>query len=96
MTRVLSTVRITPAADGPCTFPAANRRAPLPDGRWSGAGATAGAFIAAYRIRTRPRTGYDGLLLETAVGQVPVDLIRQWLRGPDVLVAAGLVLALVL
>lgn len=56
----------------------------------------AGACVAVYRLRTRPATAYDGLVLETAVGQVPVDLIRQWMRGPDGLVAAGLLLALIL
>lgn len=56
----------------------------------------AGACIATYRMRTRLRTGYDGLILETAVGQVPVDLVRQWLRGPDYLIATGLLLALIL
>ncbi|WP_407445977.1 DUF6297 family protein [Rhodococcus sp. (in: high G+C Gram-positive bacteria)] len=56
----------------------------------------AGACVAVYRLRTRPATEYDGLVLETAVGQVPLDLIRQWMRGPDSLVAAGLLLALIL
>ncbi len=56
----------------------------------------AAGCTAAYRMRTRPRTEYDGLVLETAVGQVPVDLIRQWLRGPDLLIAAGVLLAVML
>lgn len=54
-----------------------------------------GGCVAAYRSRTHPHTDYDGLILETAVGQIPVDLIRQRMRGPDVLVAAALLLVLV-
>ncbi|MFD6856601.1 DUF6297 family protein [Rhodococcus sp. NPDC060090] len=54
-----------------------------------------GGCVAAYRARTHPHTDYDGLILETAVGQIPVDLIRQRMRGPDVVVAAALLLVLV-
>lgn len=53
-----------------------------------------GGCAAAYRVRTRPSISYDGLILETAVGQIPVDLLRQWLRGPDVLLAAAWLAAL--
>lgn len=48
-----------------------------------------GGCAAAYRLRTRPPIGYDGLNLVTAVGQLPVDLLRQWCRGPDLLVASA-------
>lgn len=44
-----------------------------------------GACAAAYRVRTHPYTDYDGLILDTAVGQIPVDLIRQRMRGPTYL-----------
>lgn len=53
-----------------------------------------GGCAAAYRVRTRPAISYDGLILETAVGQIPVDLLRQWLRGPDVLLVAAWLAAL--
>jgi hypothetical protein len=54
-----------------------------------------GACAAAYRVRTHPYTDYDGLVLDTAVGQIPVDLIRQRMRGPDVLAVTALLLLLV-
>ncbi|NLU63707.1 ABC transporter permease [Rhodococcus sp. HNM0563] len=54
----------------------------------------AGGCGAAYRVRTRPSIRYDGLILETAVGQIPVDLVRQWLRGPEVLLVAAWLTAL--
>ncbi|TCN48186.1 hypothetical protein EV641_118110 [Rhodococcus sp. SMB37] len=54
-----------------------------------------GACAAAYRVRTHPYTDYDGLILDTAVGQIPVDLIRQRMRGPDVLAVTALLLLLV-
>ncbi|MFC7449675.1 DUF6297 family protein [Rhodococcus daqingensis] len=52
-----------------------------------------GSCCAAYRLRTRPRTTYDGLILVTGVGQLPIDLIRQKLRGPDILIATAILLA---
>lgn len=52
----------------------------------------AGSLFAAYRLRTRPSTSYDGLILETGYGQLPIDLIRQLLRGPDVLIATTIAL----
>lgn len=52
-----------------------------------------GGCAAAYRMRTRPPIGYDGLILETAVGQIPVDLLRQWARGPDLLVVCAWLVA---
>jgi hypothetical protein len=54
-----------------------------------------GGCVAVYRTRTHPHTDYDGLILETAVGQIPVDPIRQRMRGPDVLAVAALLLVLV-
>jgi len=54
-----------------------------------------GVCVATYRLRTRPRPTYDGLILETGFGQVPLDLIRQWLRGPDVLLVTALLVVLV-
>ncbi|WP_164874063.1 DUF6297 family protein [Rhodococcus spongiicola] len=57
--------------------------------------AAGGACLAAYRLRTRLPTAYDGLILETGVGQLPVDLIRQKLRGPDMLIASAMLLAIV-
>ncbi|QTJ64324.1 hypothetical protein HYG77_00985 [Rhodococcus sp. ZPP] len=47
---------------------------------------SAGA-AAAYWLRTRPARWNDGLILETGYGHVPVDLLRQLLRGPDILLA---------
>lgn len=47
------------------------------------------ALAAVYRMRSRPPLDYGGLLLETAVGQLPVDLLRQLLTGPVIMVAAG-------
>lgn len=51
-----------------------------------------GAVTAMYRIRTRAPLTYDGLILETGFGQVPVDLIRQKIRGTDVIVVAAALL----
>ncbi|NNH68960.1 ABC transporter permease [Nocardia uniformis] len=51
-----------------------------------------GAVSAAYRLRTRPSLSYDGLLLETGYGHVPIDLIRQLMRGPDALLVAAVAL----
>lgn len=54
--------------------------------------ASAGALLAAYRLRTRPSTAYDGLVLETGFGQIPLDMFRQLLRGPDVLLVTAVLL----
>jgi hypothetical protein len=51
-----------------------------------------GACGAAYRLRTRPPTAYDGYILERGIGHLPIDLIRQKLRGPDVLIATAVLL----
>ncbi|WP_280507712.1 DUF6297 family protein [Nocardia flavorosea] len=52
----------------------------------------AGAALAAYRIRTRPSRSYDGLLLITNTGPLPIDLIRQLIRGLPILSVAGALL----
>ncbi|MFD4405414.1 DUF6297 family protein [Nocardia sp. NPDC058499] len=53
---------------------------------------TAAAALAAYRIRTRSALSYEGLLLITTTGPLPVDLIRQLLRGLPILAVAGVLL----
>lgn len=45
------------------------------------------ALAALYRSASRPPLEYGGLVLETPMGQVPVDMLRQLLRGPLVVVA---------
>lgn len=52
-----------------------------------------GAVTAMYRSRTRAPLTYDGLVLETGFGPVPVDLIRQKIRGTDAVVLAAALLA---
>lgn len=51
--------------------------------------APVGALAAVYRARRRPPTQLGGLVLETGLGQVPLDLLRQLLTGPAALAAAG-------
>lgn len=46
------------------------------------------ALLALYRSTSRPPLDYGGLILETPVGQIPVDILRQLLRGPLVVAAA--------
>ncbi|MFI1460916.1 DUF6297 family protein [Nocardia carnea] len=53
---------------------------------------TAAAALAAYRIRTRSALSYEGLLLITTTGPLPVDLIRQLIRGLPILAVAGVLL----
>ncbi|WP_405092238.1 DUF6297 family protein [Micromonospora sp. NBC_01392] len=43
-----------------------------------------GTVAAAYRAATRPPMKYGGVAVDTPVGMIPVDLIRQVVRGPDV------------
>jgi hypothetical protein len=43
---------------------------------------------AAYRAATRPPMAYGGAAVDTPFGLIPVDLIRQVIRGPDVLAVA--------
>ncbi|OZD08473.1 hypothetical protein CH275_04790 [Rhodococcus sp. 06-235-1A] len=45
------------------------------------------ALAALYRSASRPPLEYGGLILETPMGQVPVDMLRQMLRGPLVVFA---------
>lgn len=52
------------------------------------------ACIAVYRSRTSPPIVYDGLAVITPFGSVPIDLIRQQLRGPGTLVPGAIVLLL--
>ncbi|CAM2771951.1 DUF6297 domain-containing protein [Prescottella defluvii] len=54
-----------------------------------------GACGAAYRLRTRMPTAYDGLVLEIGIGHLPIDVIRQKLRGPDWLILTAVLLAAV-
>lgn len=46
------------------------------------------ALLALYRSTSRPPLDYGGLILETPVGQIPVDILRQLFRGPLVVAAA--------
>jgi hypothetical protein len=48
-----------------------------------------GILAAGYRAATRPPTSYGGAAVDTPFGLIPFDLIKQLVRGPDVL---GLVL----
>jgi hypothetical protein len=45
----------------------------------------AGVVAAAYRSATRRPIRYDGALIETPLGMIPIDLILQLARGPDLL-----------
>jgi hypothetical protein len=45
----------------------------------------AGVVGAVYRAATRPPMAYGGAVVETPFGLIPVDLLRQLTRGPDVL-----------
>lgn len=44
-----------------------------------------GVVAAVYRSATRPPMVYGGAVAETPFGTIPVDLIRQVVRGPDLL-----------
>jgi hypothetical protein len=44
----------------------------------------AGVVGAVYRAATRPPMAYGGAVVETPFGLIPVDLLRQLTRGPDV------------
>jgi len=45
----------------------------------------AGIVAAAYRGATRPAMSYDGMTVDTPFGMIPVGLIIQLVRGPDLL-----------
>ena len=56
---------------------------------------SAGVLAAVYRTATRKPILYDGGLAHTPMGPIPVTLLRQVLRGPDLvalLVLVGLFL----
>ncbi|MGB6182972.1 MAG: DUF6297 family protein [Rhodococcus sp. (in: high G+C Gram-positive bacteria)] len=53
------------------------------------------ATIGAYRARTAPPLSYDGLAVVTMFGAVPVDLIRQMLRGPGTLLVGVIALLVI-
>ena len=55
----------------------------------------AGVVAAAYRAGTRPPMHYGGAVVDSPFGMIPVDLVRQVLRGPD-LVAVLVVIQLTL
>ncbi|MDZ7932288.1 MAG: DUF6297 family protein [Rhodococcus sp. (in: high G+C Gram-positive bacteria)] len=49
------------------------------------------ALVALYRSASRPPLEYGGLILETPMGQVPVDMLRQLFRGSLVVFACAVV-----
>jgi hypothetical protein len=55
----------------------------------------AGIVVAAYRVASRPPMSYAGFAVDTPMGLLPVDLIRQVARGPDVLVVLIIIRSLV-
>lgn len=54
-----------------------------------------GVIAAVYRAATRPPMGYGGFTIETPFGLIPVNLIRQIIRGPDILAVLIIVQSLV-
>jgi hypothetical protein len=50
-------------------------------------GALAGGLRAVYRTASRPPMRYGGAGLDTPFGLIPVDLLAQVMRGPDVVAA---------
>jgi hypothetical protein len=46
-----------------------------------------GVIFAAYRTATRKPMRYGGPVADTPFGMIPVDLIRQVLRGPEIVAA---------
>jgi hypothetical protein len=59
---------------------------------WSGLVVGLTALIASARSRTAPPRVYDGLAIVTMFGTVPVDMIRQLLRGPGLLLVGAVLL----
>jgi hypothetical protein len=51
----------------------------------------AGVLAAVYRAAGRRPISYSGMAVDTPLGMLPLDLIMQLLRGPDVLAAVVLV-----
>jgi hypothetical protein len=54
----------------------------------------AGIVAAAYRAATRPPMSYGGAVVESPLGLIPVDLVVQLARGPDLLGAVIVLRAL--
>jgi hypothetical protein len=73
--------------------------ATVPAGAVSSAGLqvvlVAGVVAAVYRAGTRPPMAYGGATIDTPFGLIPVDLLRQIVRGPDVLAVLILIQSLV-
>lgn len=61
---------------------------------WSGLVVGLTTLMAAVRSRTAPPRVYDGLAVVTMFGMVPVDMIRQLLRGPGLLLVGAVLLLL--
>nr|WP_314145646.1 DUF6297 family protein [uncultured Rhodococcus sp.] len=61
---------------------------------WSGLVVGLTTLMAAVRSRTAPPRVYDGLAIVTMFGMVPVDMIRQLLRGPGLLLVGAVLLLL--
>ena len=55
---------------------------------WVAAVLVAGVVGAVYRAATRPPLAYGGAIVDTPFGMIPVDLLSQLFRGPDVLAVA--------
>ncbi|GAA1739531.1 DUF6297 family protein [Luedemannella helvata] len=58
---------------------------------WATIGTLLGVVFAAYRAATRAPLDYGGAYAVTPFGTIPVDLLRQLLRGPDVIAVLVLV-----
>lgn len=61
---------------------------------WAGIVVGSTTLIAVVRSRTAPPRVYDGLAVVTMFGMVPVDVIRQVLRGPGLLLVGAVLLLL--
>ncbi|MBY6677974.1 hypothetical protein HQ314_13695 [Rhodococcus sp. BP-332] len=61
---------------------------------WAGIVVGSTTLIAVVRSRTAPPRVYDGLAVVTMFGTVPVDVIRQVLRGPGLLLVGAVLLLL--
>jgi hypothetical protein len=51
----------------------------------------AGIVLAIHRAITRPPLSYSGVVMETPFGPIPMDLVRDLGRGPDLLAAVMLI-----
>jgi hypothetical protein len=61
---------------------------------WAGLVVGLSTLIGVVRSRTAPARVYDGLAVVTMFGAVPVDVIRQLLRGPGLLLVGAVLLLL--